>query len=134
MIQHRTGIRVRYPDTDKMAVVYHAVYVEYMETGRTEMLRELGMANSAIEAAGLLIPVLEVHMKLLSPARYDEIVTVVSTMDVPTGARFRIDYEIFRDERLLVTGHTVHAFTTVDFRPVRPPASFIDILKEKSQV
>ena len=63
MIRTETTIRVRYRDTDQMGVVYNGVYFEYFETGRTEMLRELGMAYSAIESTGVMLPVLEAAAK-----------------------------------------------------------------------
>jgi acyl-CoA thioester hydrolase len=129
MIRHTTSVRVRYPDTDQMGIVYHGRYLEYFETGRTEMLRDLGLAYSAIEQRGILLPVLEAHLILRRPARYDEILTVVSIMHELPTARMQIDYEIRRDDELLVTGSTRHAFTTADgLRPVRPPKDVLEIL------
>lgn len=131
MIRYRTDIRVRYRDTDQMGVVYHGVYLEYFETGRTELLRDYGMAYSSIEARGLMLPVLEAALQLKRPARYDNLLTVNAIIrDLPT-ARLRIDYELFCGDELLVTGHTLHAFVTAEgMRPVRPPHDFVELLKE----
>jgi acyl-CoA thioester hydrolase len=129
MIRHETHVRVRYRDTDQMGVVYHGVYLEFFETGRTEMLRDSGMSYSSIEEGGVMFPVLEAYVKLLRPARYDDLLTVVSELEVPTGARMKIEYEIYRRGELLVTGFTAHAFTTVDgMKPVRPPRAFLEML------
>lgn len=129
MIRHETRVRVRYPDTDQMGVVYHGRYLEYFETGRTELLRDFGLAYSTIEAGGILLPVLEAHVVMRRPARYDEMLTIVSFLrELPT-ARLHIDYEIRRDGELLVTGSTIHAFTTADgMRPVRPPREFMEVM------
>ena len=130
MIRHQTLVRVRYPDTDQMGIVYHARYLEYFETGRTEMLRDLGLAYSAIEERGILLPVLEAHVTMRSPARYDEMLTVVSIMHAMPTARMRIDYEITRNDDLLVTGYTTHAFATSrTMRPVRPPRQFMELMQ-----
>ena len=130
MIRHETTIRVRYPDTDQMGVVYHGRYLEYFETGRTEMLRDLGLPYSTLEETGVLLPVLEVSLAMRRPARYDELLTVVSTMAELPGARMRIAYEILREGELLATGATVHAFTTADtMRPIRPPNAFMEIIE-----
>ena len=130
MIRHHTQIRVRSPDTDKMGVVYHGVYVEYFETGRTELMRHYGMSYSSIEENGVRFPVLEVYVKLMRPARYDDLLTVTATLAVPEGARMRIEYQIHCEGRLLVTGFSSHAFTTVDtMKPVRPPKAFIAMLE-----
>ena len=135
MILHTTPVRVRYRDTDQMGVVHHAVYVEYLETGRTEMLRDFGMPYSSIEENGLMLPVLEVAFEMKRSAYYDDLLTVRSIIRSMPTARFQIDYEIFRDDALLVVGHTVHAFVTVDtMRPVRPPKEFLQLLKENMKV
>ncbi|MBC8144801.1 MAG: acyl-CoA thioesterase [bacterium] len=132
MIRHETRVRVRYPDTDQMGIVYHGRYLEYFETGRTEMLREFGLAYSAIEASGILLPVLEAHLILKRPARYDEMLTIVTMMRAMPTARMQIDYEILRGDELLVTGSTSHAFTTVDtMKPVRPPKEFMALMASK---
>lgn len=134
MIRHETRVRVRYPDTDQMGVVYHGRYLEYFETGRTELLRDYGLPYSSIEKEGILLPVLEAHIVLRRPARYDELLTVVSIMrELPT-ARLHIEYEIRRGDELLVTGSTVHAFATADgMRPVRPPREFMAVMEREME-
>lgn len=134
MISHQTTIRVRYPDTDQMGVVYHAVYVEYFETGRTEWLREAGLPYSSIEADGIMFPVLEVAVQIKRPARYDDLVVVNTMIRELPGARLRIEYEVSRDDTLLATGHTLHAFVAADtMRPVRPPQYFLAMLDQHMQ-
>ncbi len=133
MIRRDTSIRIRYRDTDQMGVVYHGVYLEFFETGRTELLRDLGMAYSLLEEGGVMLPVLEASLTMLRPARYDDLITVRTMLRPPDSARLRIDYEIRNGDRLLVTGHTVHAFTTVDgMKPIRPPKAFIDLVRSSS--
>ena len=131
MIRTETTIRVRYRDTDQMGVVYNGVYFEYFETGRTEMLRALGMPYSSIEQTGVMLPVLEAAAKFHLPARYDDLLTVITMLREEVTVRLRMEYEIRRGEDLLVTGSTLHAFTTTDtFRPVRPPREFMELLRE----
>jgi acyl-CoA thioester hydrolase len=133
MISHVSQIRVRYRDTDQMGVVYHGVYLEYFETGRTELLRELGIPYSGIEEKGLMLPVLDFALKIERPARYDDLLHVESVIDRMEGARLRIDYHLYRvgDPELLVIGHTTHAFVSVgDLSPRRPPRFFLDRLEQ----
>jgi acyl-CoA thioester hydrolase len=130
MIRTETEVRVRYRDTDQMGVVYNGVYFEFFETGRTEMLRELGMPYASIEQAGVMLPVLEAGAKFLQPARYDDLLKVVTLLRDRVTARMRIEYEIYNGGQLLVTGFTAHAFTTIDtMRPVRPPKEFLELLE-----
>lgn len=128
MIEHRTTVRVRYRDTDQMGVVYHGVYLEFFETGRTELLRAVGLPYSTIEREeGVMLPVLEVALSIAAPARYDDLLEVVSTIEPIDGARLSISYRIEREGGVLVTGKTTHAFVAAEtMRPVRPPRRFLD--------
>jgi acyl-CoA thioester hydrolase len=129
MIRRQIDVRIRYRDTDQMGVVYHGVYLEFFETGRTELLRDLGMPYASIEKTGVLLPVLEYSTRMILPARYDDLVTVVTTIAERPGARLRIDYQIFNGDTLLVTGQTVHAFATLGtFRATRPPRAFLELI------
>jgi acyl-CoA thioester hydrolase len=131
MIRTTTEIRVRYRDTDQMRVVYNGVYFEYFETGRTEMLRQLGLPYASIESRGVMLPVLEAGAKFIQPARYDDLIRVVTYLRHPVTARLRIEYEIYCGDQLLVTGFTLHAFTTIDtMRPVRPPREFLELIEK----
>jgi acyl-CoA thioester hydrolase len=99
------------------------------------MLRELGMPYSSIERTGVMLPVLEASAKFHQPARYDDLLTVTTFLREQPTARLRIEYEIHRDDILLVTGFTLHAFTTIDtFRPVRPPKEFVELIQERWEI
>jgi acyl-CoA thioester hydrolase len=113
-----------------MGVVYHAVYLEYFETARTELLRSHGMPYAQIEADGLMLPVLGAQLLIKRPARYDDVIDVTAFIPQVEGARLKIDYECRRDGELLVTGSTEHAFTRIDdMKPVRPPGDFIRLVR-----
>lgn len=127
-------IRVRYADTDQMKSVYYAKYYEYFEQGRSDLLREIGMPYSEIEALGYFLPVVESHARYISSARYDNLIEVKTIVREIPAARIRIDYEIRRagETDLLVEGYTVHSFVKSDTgRPTRAPASFIKLLQSK---
>ena len=87
-------MRVAYADTDQMAMVYHANYLVWFERGRTEAMRELGLAYAALEARGLLLPVVEAGIRFRAPARYDDVLaieTVVATLGPASiGFRYRV--------------------------------------------
>ncbi len=127
-------IRVRYADTDQMKSVYYAKYYEYFEQGRSDLLREIGMPYSEIEALGYFLPVVESHARYISSARYDDLIEVKTIVREIPAARIRIDYEIRRAGKtdLLIEGYTVHSFVKSDTgRPTRAPASFIELLQSK---
>jgi acyl-CoA thioester hydrolase len=130
MIQSRTQITVRYAETDMMGVVYHGSYLPWFEIGRTTLLREQGLPYRELEAEGFLLPVLEVNARYLRPARYDDTVTLVTTLREKPTLRIRLSYELFNGDTLLATGQTLHAFIDRQGRPVRPPARFVSRMNE----
>lgn len=130
MIEGRTELRVRYAETDMMGIVYHANYLAWFEVGRTELLRCHGIPYRTLEEDGFRLPVLEINAKYLRPALYDDIVTIVSRMHERPSVRLRIDYEVLARGQRLVTGHTIHAFINRQGEPVRPPAVFVDKMRE----
>lgn len=124
MITSRTHVTVRYAETDMMGIVYHANYLPWFEIGRTNLLKEQGIPYRELEADGFRLPVLEVAVKYLRPAVYDDTVAVVTTLREKPLLRIRLEYQIYRGNELLVTGQTLHAFIDRTGKPVRPPASF----------
>lgn len=120
---NETIIRVRYAETDAMGVAYHANYFAWFEVGRTEYLRRLGLAYTAVEALGLHLPVVECRARFLAPARYDDEIVIAAS--VARLDRLRIHYQYHLRERqtgrALATGETHHVFVNRDGRPMRLP-------------
>ncbi len=106
-----TTLRVRYGETDKMGIVYYGNYATYFEQGRTEWLRDMGFSYKWMEDNGVHLPVVELNIKYKAPARYDDILTITTSLKkIPT---YRIDfiYEIHNQEgQLLITGETSLVF------------------------
>lgn len=127
MYSHTTLIRVLYGHVDKMDFVYYGRYLEYFEHARNELLRSVNLPYTAIETAGIKLPVIEAHANYKSAARYDDLIQVTAMIPEMPKARIRIEYEIVDAEgKLLVTGHTVHSFLNHHNRPTRIP----NILKQ----
>ena len=106
-------VRVRYGETDKMGVVYHPNYYMYFEIGRTEFLREMGgMSYKDLEDAGVMMPIIETKCKYNIPAKYDDELTVYTSIETMTVARITFTYKIIRkkDEAFIVEGETSLAF------------------------
>lgn len=101
--------RVRYAETDQMAVVHHANYLVYFEMGRTEMLRANGLDYRAFEAEGFLLVVVKIAIRYKAPARYDDELRLRVTLTRITPVRIEHRYELFRDRQLLCEGETTLA-------------------------
>ena len=103
-------MRVRYADTDADQVCYYANYLTYFEVVRVEWLRALGHPVRRILEQGMILPVVEASIEYLRPARVDELLTVRATLASLGPASFSFDYEITREDGLLlVTGFTRQA-------------------------
>ena len=104
-------IRVRYADTDQMNVVYHANYATYFEIARTEAIRTLGFTYREMEEMGIEMPVTEIDMRFLRPARYDDLLRVRTTLrHLPDNHRIEFLQEIFNDRGKLITSGRVTLF------------------------
>ena len=131
MIQSRSEVVVRYAETDMMGIVYHGSYLPWLEIGRTELLREVGMPYKELERLGYRLPVLEVQMNYKRPALYDQRIEIVTTMHERPTVRLRLDYELFHEGVPIATGHTVHAFLNHSNEPVRPPAALVEMMRSR---
>lgn len=131
MIVRDIKIRVRYYETDCMGIVHHSNYVRYYETARTEMLREFGTTYTEMEEYGVMLPVLEVQSKYISPAYDDDLLTVRVTLAKLPQVKMRFDYEIFRENGDLInTGSVTLAFmNSKTRRACRVPEYFLNLLK-----
>lgn len=130
IIESRAQLNVRYAETDMMGIVYHGSYLPWFEIGRTTLLKEQGLPYRQLEAEGYRLPVLEINAKYHRPALYDDNITVIARLVEKPSLRFRIEYEVKRDDTLLVTGYSVHAFIDTQGRPVRPPPAFVARMNE----
>ena len=130
MLVSRTQISVRYAETDMMRVVYHGSYLPWFEVGRTTLLKECGLPYRVLEEQGYYLPVIELGVKYHRPARYDDTLTIVTTLKERPLLRIHLDYEVRRADDLLVTGFTVHGFIDKTGTPVRPPAAFTARMRE----
>ena len=128
---HRAGIRVRYKDTDRMGVVYYGNYLTFFEVGRAELMRDLGFPYAEIEADGYILVVTEASAKYHSNVGYDSEVTVRTKIAKVRNASIRFNYEVVDEEdKLLVSGHTVHACLNSDLKPVRIPPDLKEVINK----
>ena len=125
MQEYKTQVRVRYAETDQMGVVYHANYLVWMEVGRVEACRERGFEYREMEIQdGILLAVTEANCRYLSPARYDDEVTIVTVIAEATPRRVTFTYTMLCGARKLATGESKHIFLNREMRPARIPAKY----------
>jgi acyl-CoA thioester hydrolase len=123
-------VRVRYAETDTMGVLHHAVWPVYWELGRTELLRAVYRPYAEIEREGILFPLVDYGVKMDAAARYDDAIEIRTRLTELGRVRLRFDYEGWRGDERLATGHTVHGVIDRDWRVRRLPAELAAALRK----
>src|SRR5262245_7952264 len=116
MLSGEVSIRVRYAETDRMGLLHHANYLIYFEQGRTELLRSLGLTYKELEDQGHLLVLSKVEVRYRSPARYDDLLTLKTSVVRTTAVRIDHQYGLFRDGTLLAEGTSTLACVDRDGR------------------
>lgn len=123
---HTINIRPRYSETDQGGVVHHSVYPVWFEMGRTELLRENGMAYKALEEAGIFFVIARLGVKYRQPAKYDEQLELTTTCTNVTTCKIEHSYQLKRacDGTLLAEGSSTLACLNKEGKVIRIPAFF----------
>jgi acyl-CoA thioester hydrolase len=109
MLTGEIQVRVRYAETDRMGLLHHANYLVYFEQARTELLRQQGRTYKDMEAEGFFLVLAKVEVKYRSPAHYDDLLTIRTTVTRTSPVRLEHRYEVLRDGKLLAEGTTTLA-------------------------
>ncbi len=130
LFTHDFRMSVWYVDTDQMGIVHHSNYIRYYEAARCSMMAALGLTYAEVEKQGIMMPILDVQSKYLSPLYFGEDITVRVTLRELPAARITFYYEIYNSQSKVVNrGSTTLGFMYASTRrPTRAPKSFLDIL------
>ena len=120
--KHVMQVRVYYEDTDFTGIVYHANYLRFMERGRSDMLRCIGIEQQAVMAAGEgYYAVHDMQMTWHAPARLDDALVVHSRVVQVRAAATVIAQDIWRGPTKLTSGVVTAAWLGANGRPQRQP-------------
>ena len=130
MKEHQIQFRVRYSETDQMSVVYHGNYVPYFEMGRVEWLRNKGISYKSLEESGIALPIVSMTINYKKPARYDDLLTVITKFKGQSSVKVEFDCEIRnKNNELLTTAHFLLVFVDVKVgKTIKPPKYLLDIM------
>ena len=121
----RIHVRVYYEDTDASGIVYHANYLRFIERGRTELLRNLGLDHrSLLEAPEpIAYAVRKMTLSFERPARIDDLLVVETWVTSVTGARLMMSQKVLdQSDQLLFSAEVEIVCISPDGRPRRLPA------------
>ncbi|MBL9121889.1 MAG: acyl-CoA thioesterase [Phycisphaerae bacterium] len=109
VLQVGTEIRVRYCECDPMNVAHHSVYPIWFEMGRTELLRASGRTYREFEEAGIFLAVVSLSIKYKRPAKYDDLLTLITRLRDVGHVKIEHTYELRRGDDVLATGESTLA-------------------------
>ncbi|MFC2110450.1 acyl-CoA thioesterase [Bacteroidota bacterium] len=123
MIENIMTFRIRYSETDQMGYAHHGNYPQYFEMGRLQLLRDLDVSYKKMEEEGLILPVHSINTRFFKPAKFDDLVTLKTSLKKTPSVRIEFDYEITNENNeLITTGNTTLVFfDTTKNRPVKIP-------------
>ena len=126
---HSLALRVYYEDTDLAGIVYYANYLKFIERGRTEWVRGLGVDQARLrDEAGLVFAVRHLEADFLRPAKFDDLLRVETRALRVTGARIVLVQEIFRgDEKIFAATVTLVCLTAAG-QPARLPKAVAELM------
>ena len=132
MLSYKTNCRVIYGDTDNMGQAYYGNYLRWFEIGRNELFRSLGFAYTSVENQGIFLPVAEIFCKYAVPAKYDDLLTIETSLDTRVKGAIKFDYRIWSEDgkTLLAQGYTKHACLNRMGKVVRPPAFIKEVIEQ----
>lgn len=112
-------VRVYWEDTDAGGVVYHASYVRFLERGRSEWLRALGIHQQALaKDRDLLFAIRAMQLDFLRAARLDDELTVRTSLSSRRGASLVFEQGIWRGDELVLRAEVrAVCLTASGFRP-----------------
>lgn len=124
-------IRVRYGETDQMGVVYHGNYALYLEMGRIEWLRKLGISYKSMEENGVMLPVVSLNINYKKSAVYDDVIHVKTQLKKAPTAKIEFDYEITNERgEILTLASTTLVFVCMKTnRPIKAPEYILNAIK-----
>jgi acyl-CoA thioester hydrolase len=126
---HTHILRVRYSETDQMGFCYYGNYATYLEVGRVEALRALGIAYSDLEKQGILLPVVHLSIDYAHPAKYDDELIIVTHLTELKGVKIAFDYEVYNEQKQkLCSAKTTLVFVNkATGKPMAVPHFLLDL-------
>ena len=101
---------INYYETDRMNFVHHSNYIRYFEEARVWIMETNGMGYAAVEAMGLMIPVLSVNVKYIKHITFNDKIEIDTRITKFTGVKMTVEYNVYKDGELTTQGESTHCF------------------------
>lgn len=126
-VDHHFALTVYFEDTDAYGIVYYANYLKFMERARSDMIRAVGVDQSAeMRSSGSAYAVVEVDIRYRRPARLGDDLLIVSTVDRVLASSVNIHQRVMRGSEHLTDARVIAAFLDGEGRPRRQPGDWVE--------
>lgn len=120
---HELRLRVYYEDTDLAGIVYHANFLKFIERGRSEWVRGLGVDQRRMrEVEGLVFVVRHIEADFLRAAHFGDELMVRTRVLTTGGARLVLGQEVWRGQEVVFGARVTLVCMAVSGRIARLPA------------
>lgn len=128
-VKHQFPISVRFYELDPYRHVNHAVYIQYFEAARVELLREAGLTLQGMMDDGVMIVVTDIATRFVRSAEgNDDLVVETEVLEFKrVTSRWR--QRLLRDGKIIVEQELGAAVTNLEGRPIRFPEPMVDRLR-----
>lgn len=120
MTEFRLPVRVYIEDTDAGGIVFYANYLKFFERARSEYLRHVGIEQSLTISTNRLFVVRSCAMTYHAPAKLDDQLEIVATVEVIQGARVLFAQRAERAGATLVSGTVEVVCVSADQHKPKP--------------
>ena len=128
-----TTLRVRFCETDLMGIVHHATYLVYFEAGRVDWLRRRGITYADWTTRGVHVPVTSAELQYRAPSRFDDVLTIETTLAKLRSVSLDFRYRILRETTLIAEGFTRLACIDASHKLLRIPEELRETLLAAEQ-
>ena len=102
--------KVQYYETDMMGIAHHANYIHWMEEARIDFMEQLGYSYAEMEGHGVFSPVRSLGCEYRHPCTFNDEIGITVSVAAFNGARLVLHYEAKKDDTVIFTASSEHAF------------------------
>ena len=125
---HSHKVKVRFYELDPYGHLNHSAYVQLFETGRIEMLEQVGLALHEIEKNNFRFVVSQIETAFLKPVEAGSFLTIKTEIMEIRRASSLWWQQIMDETEVVATQRVRVAITNRDGKPIRAPQQIIEAL------
>ena len=120
--EFKYNTKVYYEDTDAAGIVYYANYLKFLERARSEAIYSMGLTNKKLlNDHGTVIIVKSCKIDYKKPAKFEDLLEIISKIKTISKSSFTMDQIIKRKEEIISESEIVLVTVNTEGKPIRIP-------------